>query len=117
MNTISGRWHFKEDFGFGTDEGFAELKQHGEIVTGVVVYTEKIDEETPFRVEQFVKGTFKDRKLIITGTKVNLFDVEKQFEYNLDTWEGELNKNNQIVGHSYDNHDCFGVFVMEKIKL
>ncbi len=115
MNTISGRWSFNEDFGFGRDEGFAEFEQSGENITGVVVYTEKIDNEMPFRVEQFVKGTFKDKELIITGTKVNLLDVEKQFEYNLDTWEGELNINNQIVGHSYDNHECFGVFVMERL--
>ncbi len=115
MDTISGRWTFNEDFGFGKDEGFAEFEQTGTTVTGVVVYTERIDGETPFRVEQFVEGTFQNNQLTITGTKVNLLDVEKPFEYHLDTWEGILNANHQIVGHSYDNHECFGVFVMEPL--
>ncbi|WP_372750970.1 hypothetical protein [Labilibaculum sp.] len=115
MKIITGRWSFKEDFGFGTDEGFAEFTQVGDKITGVVVYTERIDDEVPFRVQQNVEGSFDGLNLKVTGTNVELLDVEKPFEYHLDTWEGILNTNNQIVGHSYDNHDCFGVFVMEHI--
>ncbi|PKQ63764.1 hypothetical protein BZG02_06970 [Labilibaculum filiforme] len=117
MKNITGRWTFNEDFGFGKDEGFAEFTQEGEIIKGKVVYTERIDDEIPFRVQQEVEGTFDGVHLTITGTSVELLDVETQFEYHLDTWEGILNANNQIVGHSYDDHDCFGVFVLEYIDL
>ncbi|MDQ1770226.1 hypothetical protein GQR60_14560 [Labilibaculum sp. A4] len=117
MKNITGRWTFNEDFGFGKDEGFAEFTQEGDSITGVVVYTERIDDETPFRVQQEVEGNFDGVNFKVTGTKVELLDVENQFEYHLDTWEGILNANNQIVGHSYDDHDCFGVFVMEFIEL
>lgn len=117
MKNITGRWTFNEDFGFGKDEGFAEFTQTGESITGVVVYTERIDDETPFRVQQDIEGTFDGSNLKVAGTKVELLDVEKQFEYHLDTWEGVLNANNQIVGHSYDNKECFGVFVMAPIEL
>ncbi len=117
MKNITGRWTFNEDFGFGKDEGFAEFTQTGESITGVVVYTERIEGETPFRVQQDVEGTFDGCNLKVTGTKVELLDVEKEFEYHLDTWEGVLNTNNQIVGHSYDNKECFGVFVMSPIEL
>lgn len=117
MKNITGRWSFNEDFGFGKDVGFAEFTQTGENISGVVVYTERIDGETPFRVQQNIEGTFDGNTLKITGTKVELLDVEKEFEYHLDTWEGILNANNQIVGHSYDNEECFGVFVMEEIPL
>lgn len=117
MRNITGRWSFNEDFGFGKDEGFAEFTQNGDKLSGVVVYTERIEEETPFRVEQYVEGCFDGTNFSVTGTKVELLDVEKQFEYNLDTWEGVLNTQNQIVGHSHDGHDCFGVFIMEPIEL
>ena len=117
MKDISGRWSFNEDFGFGKDEGFAEFTQEGEKLTGVVVYTERIEGETPFRVQQEVEGSFDGNNFSVSGTKVELLDCEKQFEYNLDTWEGILNPNNQIVGHSFDDHECFGVFVMEPIEL
>lgn len=116
MKNIEGRWIFNEDFGYGKDEGFAELNQEGDIIKGVVVYTERIDDEIPFRVQQEVEGTYDGLNLKLEGTSVELLDVEMQFEYHLDTWEGTLNVNNQIVGHSYDDHDCFGVFVMEPIK-
>jgi len=116
MNNLTGRWSFNEDFGFGTDEGFAEFTQEGNCLKGVVVYTERIEEETPFRVQQEIEGTFDGANFLVSGTKVDLLDVEKEFEYYLDTWEGVLNSQNQIVGHSYDNHECFGVFVLNKIE-
>ncbi len=116
MNTISGRWSFNEDFGFGKDEGFAEFKQDGENITGVLVYTERIEGDTPFRVQQDILGTFNGQELKITGTAVEILDSEEEIEYHLDTWEGILNDKNQIVGHSYDDHECFGVFVMESIQ-
>lgn len=117
MKSIAGRWSFNEDFGFGKDVGFAEFSQSGKKLSGVIVYTEQIEGETPFRVQQDIEGSFDGTNFSITGTKVELLDCEKQFEYHLDTWEGILNAQNQIVGHSYDNHDCFGVFVMEVIEL
>ncbi|NOU62262.1 hypothetical protein [Marinifilum caeruleilacunae] len=117
IKNITGRWSFNEDFGFGKDEGFAEFTQEGEKISGVVVYTERIEGETPFRVQQDVEGTFDGEKFSVTGTKVELLDCEKEFEYHLDTWEGVLNSQNQIVGHSYDHHECFGVFVMKVIEL
>lgn len=116
MENITGRWSFNEDFGFGKDEGFTELTQEGENIKGVFVYTERIEGETPFRVQQDVKGTFIDNKLKVSGTAVEILDSEIEFEYHLDTWEGVMNNKNQIVGHSYDNHECFGVFVMEMIQ-
>ena len=116
MNTISGRWSFTEDFGFGKDEGFAEFTQEGENITGVLVYTERIEGETPFRVQQDIEGTFNGQELKITGTAVEILDAEEEIEYHLDSWEGIMNENKQIVGHSYDEHECFGVFVMEKIQ-
>lgn len=117
MDMISGRWSFNEDFGFGKDEGFAEFTQEGETLKGVVVYTERIDGETPFRVQQEVEGSFEGTNFKLTGTLVELLDTDIEIEYHLDTWEGILNAKNQIVGHSYDNHGCFGVFVMEPIEL
>ena len=116
MKSIAGRWTFNEDFGFGKDEGFAEFTQEGNTIKGVMVYTERIDGETPFRVQQEVEGSFDGTNLSVTGTSVELLDVEKEFEYNLDTWEGVLNARNQIIGHSYDNHECFGVFILEPIN-
>lgn len=117
MKSLTGRWTFNEDFGFGKDEGFVELTQVGEALTGLVVYTERIEDETPFRVQQHIVGGFDGVNLKMTGINVELLDIEKEFEYHLDTWEGILNASNQIVGHSYDDHDCFGVFVMEPIEM
>jgi len=115
MRNITGRWSFTEDFGFGKDEGFAEFTQEGENIAGVLVYTERIEGDTPFRVQQEIKGTYSGQKLAIQGTAVEILDSEEEIEYHLDTWEGIMNDKDQIVGHSYDDHECFGVFVMEKI--
>jgi hypothetical protein len=115
QKNITGRWSFREDFGFGKDEGFAELTQTGDKVTGFVVFTERIEGDQPFRVEQEVVGEFDGTNLKLTAIKVEILDAEEPIEYHLDNWEGILNAQDQLVGHSYDNEDTFGVFLMERL--
>jgi len=114
MKDISGTWIYKEDFGFGKDYGIAEIKQECEKITGLITYTEAINDEEPFNVEQEISGTFSDNKLNIQGISIKLIGVDSEFVYNLDTWEGTMNKDNNIIGSSYDNEGCFGVFTLKK---
>lgn len=114
MKDISGIWIYKEDFGFGKDNGFAELKQNGTKITGILNYTELIKGEEAFEVKQKIEGNFSEGKLTIKGISIELIGVDSEFVYNLDTWEGTINKDNIIVGSSYDEEDCFGVFTLTR---
>lgn len=114
MKDLSGNWNFKEDFGFGEDKGTVEIIQIGDKIEGVFEYTEYIEDEKPFTVKQPVEGSFDGTNFKVEGKSVEITTPEKSIEYHLDTWEGILNSQNQIVGHSHDGKGCFGVFVLDK---
>jgi hypothetical protein len=115
MDNITGHWEYKEDFGSGVDEGFAQFKQEGNKIKGVLNYTETVEEDTPFKIQQRVEGVFDGVNFRIKGVGASIIDGDETIEYNLDTWEGTLNPSHQIVGHSYDEHGCFGVFVLNRL--
>ncbi|MCT4614079.1 MAG: hypothetical protein N4A49_04290 [Marinifilaceae bacterium] len=111
MANISGEWSFNEDFGFGTDTGIATITQEGVKLKGLIQYTEKIEDEESFEVEQYFEGELIGDDFTIEGIFVK---TSKDIEYNIDTWEGKLTSPDMIIGHSYDNCGCFGVFRLKR---
>ncbi len=111
---ISGKWKYEEDFGFGKDHGEAFFEQQGDRFSGYLKYTESIEDEADFTIHQTVEGTVSNEEIIFRGTSIEMLSDTKM-EYNLDTWEGILTPEGKIVGSSYDNHEVFGVFVLERL--
>jgi len=62
---LTGRWRFEENFGFGKDNGYAEINQRGKHLKGVLRFSEQIDGEETFIVKQEIAGK-------INGTKIDL---------------------------------------------
>ncbi|MCL3782528.1 hypothetical protein EMN47_19260 [Prolixibacteraceae bacterium JC049] len=111
---INGRWKYSEDFGFGTDLGFAEFKYTNEKIHGYLEYTETINGEEPFTIRQHVQGEIIEDKAYFNGISYELLDGDEDIVYNLDTWEGLITDEGKIVGSTFDNEDVFGVFVLER---
>ena len=111
---ISGRWIFSEEFDFGTDKGFAVLKQDGETVSGFFEYEESIEDEEPFMIRQYYNGIVEGNKITFIGERTTDLDGVSFTNYNLDTLEGIYTCEGKIVGHSYDCEDFCGVFVLTR---
>lgn len=111
---INGRWKYSEDFGFGTDEGFAQLKENNGQIHGFLEYTENIDDDEPFTIRQHVTGEIEDDKLYLNGISYEILNGDEDITYNLDTWEGLITSEGKIVGSTFDNEEVFGVFVLER---
>ena len=111
---LTGKWTFKEEFDFGIDEGEAVLAQAGSRVYGILDFTERIEDETPFKVKCHLEGKLDGEKI-----KLEVVDFEimasEPIEYYPEIREGVINSNGQIVGSSEDEQGVCGVFIMEKV--
>lgn len=111
---LTGKWSFKEDFSFGKDEGEAVLVQAGTRVYGILDFTERIEDETPFKVKCHLEGTYEEDTVKLDVVDFEIMSSE-QIEYFPESREGVINANGQIVGSSEDEQGVCGVFVMEKV--
>ncbi|MFA8301181.1 MAG: hypothetical protein ACEPOV_13520 [Hyphomicrobiales bacterium] len=117
INTIidlSGNWIFEEDFYFGKDFGFAEWKQNENVISGIVEFTECINERESFKVRLQIEGEVEGVHVFFSAKSYSIIESKEPVEYCLDSWEGIVNKHGQIVGSSYDEDGICGVFTMTR---
>ena len=114
MADISGRWIFSEEFDCGTDNGFADIEQHGNHLSACFEYEECIDEEEPFTIRQHYTGTIDHNRITLVGQRVTDTNNIPFEAYNPDTLEGTYTSEGKIVGHSYDSANICGVFILTR---
>ncbi len=114
MIDLTGKWKFKEEFGFGLDEGTADFVQKGNVLNGELLFTEKIDDEPAFVVRCSVKGIVENNNVFFEVTEFAI-DSNIDIEYFPEKREGIVNVQGQIVGSSEDEQGICGVFVMERV--
>lgn len=111
---ISGIWSYKEDFAFGKSIGEVELKQTGNVVSGVFSFTEEVEDEYKIDVTEKVKGTISEGKVLLESVEVNATQNKETINYLPNSFDVHLVSENKLVGSTYDSEDVCGVFVMER---
>jgi len=114
---ISGKWLYKEDFGYGVDTGYAILEQENDRVTGFIKYTEQIEGDITFMIKQQVEGDFDGLTLRIKGVAVETMPLEEAEGYSFDVWEGSMANPKKISGKSVDETGIYGNFTFIKEDL
>lgn len=114
---LTGRWRYQEDFGFGKDNGFAELMQQGSKLMGELRFAEQIEGEETFLVKQEVTGNIHGNKIKIKSHSCEILFSDEDIIYELDTWEGEITPDGRIIGKSRDAEGTQGVFLMERADI
>lgn len=114
---LTGQWHFFEQFEAGFDLGYALLKQVGEHVSGTLVYTEYIYDEGSFLISVDVKGDVYDDRLMLSGKSYEIIESPYEIEYCLDDRIAELADPNRIEGHSVDDQNLEGRFLLRRLHL
>ena len=113
---LSGKWLFKEDFETGINSGVAIINQDEDQISGKLNLTEKLFDESPIQLEQTFEGLIMGKKVIFKGKAFRLINGPDDCEYALDSWEGTINSEGNIIGSSIDQHGICGVFTMERIE-
>jgi hypothetical protein len=112
---VSGSWHFREDFGYGVDEGDMIIKQNGVRISGSMVYEETIEGDMPFVVCVDIEGMVVNDQIRFKGVAYEIFDdTLPDMLFNLEDRQGKFIDDNRIEGSSMDADGIEGHFVMTR---
>ncbi len=112
---LSGVWSFYEEFGSGFDLGYAMFVQNEGGIVGSLVYTEYIAEELPFSIAIEVKGEVQGDQLFLKGERYEIVDGDRSIHYCLDDRIAFLDDPFNIEGHSNDEQDMQGRFMLRRL--
>ena len=102
---LTGKWKYKEDYGYGVAEGELFLKQEGNDLSGRIIFT-----------EEFLVGRLEEHKVKLDAEEFDIIHSEHEIEYELDSWFGILVDADTIVGVSKDGQGIEGKFTFTREK-
>ena len=60
---LTGKWKYTENYGYGVAEGELYLTQRDQLLSGRIVFTDKVEKETSYMIQEFLTGTLEGRKV------------------------------------------------------
>ena len=107
---LTGKWRYIENYGYGVAEGELYLKQKGQTLAGRIVFTDKVEGESSYMIQEFLKGELEGRKVRLEAVEFDIIHSEFPITYQLDHWFGLLVDDNTIKGVSKDGQGVEGYF-------
>ncbi|MEG0796124.1 MAG: hypothetical protein RR397_06430 [Odoribacter sp.] len=117
---LTGKWKYIENYGYGVAEGELYLKQEGVRLSGRIVFSDKLEGEEPYMIQEFLTGSIKERKIRLDATEFDIIHSNFNVTYELDRWFGILVDERTIKGVSVDDQGVEGHFefeMMDKVML
>lgn len=112
---LTGKWKYVENYGYGVAEGELYLKQKGKQLSGKIVFSDKLEGEESYMIQEFLTGEINERKVRLDATEFDIIHSECRISYELDSWFGILVDDTTIKGMSSDDQGVQGFFVFERI--
>ena len=112
---LTGKWKYKEDYGFGIAEGELYLKQEGDILSGKIVFTDKLEDEEPYMIQEFLTGRVEDDEIELIAEEYDIIHSDFPIHYELDAWTGNIIDEKTITGFSMDDQGIEGKFEFVRI--
>jgi len=112
---LSGKWRYKEDYGYGVTEGELVLVQEGKRLSGRIIFTDRTEDKDVYMIQEFLSGDIEDHKVKLKATEFDVIHSEHKINYELDSWFGILVDDTTIKGISQDEQGIEGNFVFEKM--
>ena len=112
---LTGKWRYIENYGYGVAEGELYLKQKGQTLAGRIVFTDKVEGESSYMIQEFLKGELEGRKVRLEAVEFDIIHSEFPITYQLDHGFGLLVDDNTIKGVSKDGQGVEGYFEFEKV--
>lgn len=85
---LTGKWRYIENYGYGVAEGELYLKQKGQTLAGRIVFTDKVEGESSYMIQEFLKGELEGRKVRLEAVEFDIIHSEFPITYQLDHWSG-----------------------------
>ena len=81
---LTGKWRYIENYGYGVAEGELYLKQKGQTLAGRIVFTDKVEGESSYMIQEFLKGELEGRKVRLEAVEFDIIHSEFPITYQLD---------------------------------
>lgn len=111
---LTGKWKYIENYGYGVAEGELYLRQTGNELTGRIVFSDRLEGENPYMIQEFLRGSLEGRKIRLEATESDIIHADFPIVYELDSWFGLLVDERTIKGVSVDDQGVEGYFEFEK---
>lgn len=112
---LSGKWKYKEDYGYGLANGELHISHEGNKIQGRIIFTDNIHNEKEFMIQEFVEGVVIESKIVIDAVAWDIIHSDKEISYELDSWSGDIVSSKLIRGKTIDKQGIEGEFEFTKI--
>lgn len=112
---LTGKWIYTKDYGYGVTMGELYLEQKGQKLVGRIIFTDKVEGEDSYMMQEFLKGELKGRKVWLEAIDSDIIHSEFSIIYQLDHWFGLLVDDNTIKGITKDGQGVERCFKFEKV--
>ena len=69
---LTGKWKYKEDYGYGVAEGELFLKQEGNDLSGRIIFTDKLEGEEGYMLQEFLVGRLEEHKVKLDAEELSI---------------------------------------------
>lgn len=111
---LTGKWKYREDYEYGVAEGELFLKQEAGNLTGRIIFTDKLNDEEAYMLQEFLTGSIEDHKVKLDAEEFDIIHSEHEITYELDSWFGVLVDDDTILGVSKDGQGIEGKFSFKR---
>ena len=115
IESLTGKWLYEEDYGYGTAKGELLLEQKGNKLSGKIIFTENADATETFMIQEKIEGEIILNRVRIKATEYDVIHSDYEVRYELDSWDGTLINETTIEGDSLDDQGISGSFRFTKL--
>ena len=115
IESLTGKWLYEENYGYGSAKGELLLTQNGKILSGKIIFSENVEDEETFMIQEKLEGEITLNRIRLKATEYDIIHSDTEISYELDSWNGMLINETTIEGDSLDDQGVSGSFKFEKV--
>ncbi|WP_372752916.1 hypothetical protein [Labilibaculum sp.] len=115
IESLTGKWLYEEDYGYGKAKGELLLTQDGKKLSGKIIFSENIEDEDTFMIQEKLEGDITVNRIQLKAIEYDVIHSDFEIRYELDSWDGMLINETTIEGDSLDTQGVAGSFKFEKV--
>ena len=77
---LTGKWKYKEDYGYGVAEGELFLKQEGDELSGRIIFTDKLNDDEAYMLQEFLIGSLEGHKVKLDAEEFDIIHSEHEVD-------------------------------------
>ena len=115
IESLTGKWIYEEDYGYGSAKGELLLTQNGKNLSGKIIFSENAEDDEVFMIQEKLEGVINLNRIQLKAIEYDIIHSDFDIRYELDSWDGMLINETTIEGDSLDDQGISGNFKFERV--